>query len=171
MVMNLELLIEDLPPMPRNRSHMLIAKGKRPMNIKTPLCREYEKDLETRLLQFSKEMEAFKTIFIPDEHYIVATYLIFTPEDLLFTQKGTISSRTLDVDAHKVMTDTIFRSIGLDDKLMRDCHIVTPVSHDGKYNYKITLKLENKCTLKNMYSWTQNTTTQEKLDLMSYALL
>lgn len=141
------------------------------MNIKTPLCREYEKDLETRLLKFSLEILKFIEAHDPDEHYIVATYLIFTPEDLLFTQKGTISSRTLDVDAHKVMTDTIFRSIGLDDKLMRDCHIVTPVSHDGKYNYKITLKLENKCKLKNTYSWTQNTTTQEKLDSMSYALL
>lgn len=119
------------------------------MNIKTPLCREYEKDLEDRLIKFSDEMEKFKASFIPEDHYISATYLVFTPDDLLFTQKGTISSRTLDVDAHKVMTDTIFRSIGLDDKLMRDCHIVTPVSHNGKYNYKITFTLKNKSELFN----------------------
>ena len=36
--------IENLPPMPRNRSHMVA----RNMLIKTPLAREFEKDLVNR---------------------------------------------------------------------------------------------------------------------------
>lgn len=169
--MILILKFENIPPMPRNRSHMLVAKGKRPMNIKTPLCREFEKDLLHRLSIYQSEIAYFRSCYVPEKHYIAAEYYIYTPEDLLFTTKGAISSRTLDVDAHKVMTDVIYTSIGLDDKIMRDCRIVTPVSHDGNYNYIIILKLETKWNLQNTYSLTQNLTEQMRQDLMSSALL
>ena len=140
--MILILTFEDLPPMPLNRARMLTISGGRPMNIKTPLCREFEKDLHNRLLKFQSNIDYFNSCYVPNKHYIVAEYYIYTPEELLFTAKGAISSRSVDVDAHKVMTDVVFNCIGLDDKIMRDCRIITPVSHDGKHNYRIILRLE-----------------------------
>jgi hypothetical protein len=169
--MILILTFEDLPPMPRNRSHMLTAKGGRPMNIKTPLCREFEKDLHNRLLKFQSSIDYFNSCYVSNKHYIVAEYYIYTPEELLFTKQGAISSRSVDVDAHKVMTDVVFNCIGLDDKIMRDCRIITPVSHDGKHNYILILKLETKWNLKNTYTSTQNTITQMNENLMSSVLL
>jgi hypothetical protein len=163
--------IMDLPPMPRNRSHMLTVSGGRPMNIKTPLCREFEKDLEHRLSVYSEEMAEFKAAFIPKSHYIIMQMYVFTPRELLYTKEGHISSRSVDVDAHKAHIDTVFRCIGLDDKLVRDYGICTPVSTDGKYNYLIKIKLELLCNLENMSILMPSTTEQTKLDLMSYALL
>ena len=118
--MILTLRFEDLPPMPRNRSHMLTVSKGRPMNIKTPLCREFEKDVESRIKEFSSHALAFKEAFNPEKHYISAEYFIFTPREQLFTLKGQISAKAVDLDAHKVLQDTIFRCIQLDDKLIRN---------------------------------------------------
>ena len=147
--MILTLRFEDLPPMPRNRSHMLISKGKRPMNIKTPLCREFENDVQSRMRQFSEDSISFKEAFDPEKHYICAEYYIFTPREQLFTLKGQISAKAVDLDAHKVLQDTIFRCIDLDDKLIRHVTYFSPISHDGKWNYVILYKLENLCNLEN----------------------
>lgn len=157
--------------MPRNRSHMLTVSGRRPMNIKTPLCREFEKDLEQRLSEYSKEFIEFIRLFDPQVHYLYMQMLVFTPRELLFTKKGHISSNSVDVDAHKVQVDTIFRCLGLDDKMVRDYNVFTPVSHDGNYNYIIKIKLGLLCNLENMSIWTQNLTAPTKPDSMSFALL
>lgn len=169
--MEIKLLIEDLPVMPRNRSHMLTTSKGRPMNIKTELCRHYERTLEGMLHKYAEVMLRFKREYIPEEHYISATYYIFTPHDLLFTKKGTISAKSTDVDAHKVMTDTIFRVMGIDDKVMRDCRVITPVSYDGAWNQLIIFKLEKICNLKNEYSSILSSIEPEKQDLTWSALL
>lgn len=139
----LSIRIQNLDPMPRNRSHMLIKKGKLPMSIKTPLCREFEKDLEQRLLEYKEQLQEFKSSVDLNKNFISATYYVFTPKALLTTKSGAISSRTLDTDAHKVFRDTIYRCMGLDDKLERDTRIVTPISQDEYYNYVCVFKLEN----------------------------
>lgn len=169
--MQFHIALYNLPPMPRNRSHMLTVAGKRPMNIKTPLCREFEKDLEHRLSIYSDVMAEFKKSFNPKLHYIKLQMIIFTPREELFTQKDTISSRSHDADAHKAQMDTIFRCLGLDDKLVRDYSVITPVSHDGNYNHIILLKLENRCHLEDMSSLMLSLIEPTKSDLMSYALL
>jgi hypothetical protein len=169
--MILILKFEDLPPMPRNRSHMLIAKGRRPMNIKTPLCREFEKDLELRMKQFVPDVVRFKASYNPEINYISAEYYIFTPREQLFTLKGAISSKSVDLDAHKVMQDTIFRSMDMDDKLIRDARYFSPISHDGKWNYVVIYKLEKLCNLENTSTLIRSTTELMKNDSMSFALL
>lgn len=169
--MILTLRFEDLPPMPRNRSHMLLVKGKRPMNIKTPLCREFENDVESRMKEFSGHSLAFKEAFNPDKHYISAEYFIFTPREQLFTLKGQISAKAVDLDAHKVLQDTIFRCIQLDDKLIRNVNYFSPISHDGKWNYVILYKLENLCNLENTSISIQNLTKLMNNDSTSFALL
>lgn len=168
--MILILKFEDLPPMPRNRSHMLINKGRRPMNIKTPLCREFEADLELRMKQFVPDVARFKASFNPDNNYISAEYYIFTPREQLFTLKGHISSKSVDLDAHKVMQDTIFRSMGMDDKLIRDTRYFSPISHDGKWNYVIIYKLERLCNLENTSTLIRSTTELMRED-STYSVL
>ncbi len=134
----LTINIFNLPPMPRNRSHMLTVAGKRPMNIKTQLCREFEKDLEFRLKDYADDIAAFVYEFNPLKHYIQGNYTIYTPVVELFTKEGKISSRSVDSDAHKSMRDVIYKVIGLDDKLERDTRFFTPQSTDGNWNYVIT---------------------------------
>lgn len=136
------LKIDNLPPMPANRAKMLVSRPK-PMYVKTPLARQFELDLTERLGHYSEDFARFLKAFNPKEHYLSADYCIYTPQELLFTKSGGISRRAVDADAHKMLMDTIFRCIGLDDKLVRDYRVYTPPSPDGNWNYRITLQLEN----------------------------
>lgn len=142
---NLFFVILDLPAMPRNRSHQVV----RNMLIKTPLAREFEKDLRTRLHGYRKAFEGFQKGFNPLKHYVVATFNIFTPRENLFTKAGYISQHATDFDAHKLFVDVVFDCIGLNDKVIRDGRIFTPVSHDGNWNYTVTLRLEDLKELEN----------------------
>lgn len=157
--------------MPRNRSHMLTVAGKRPMNIKTPLCREFEKDLLQRLSTYKHEMEEFKKSFNPKIHYLSMKMIIFTPKEMLIKKEGGISSRSTDADSNKAQMDIVFQCLGLDDKLVRDYNVVTPISHDGNYNHIIIIKLEELCRLHDTSTWILNITEQMKSNSMSYALL
>ena len=153
--------------MPLNRARMLtVAKG-RPMNIKTQLCREYEKDLTSRLLEYKNEFTEFRKNFNPKEHYIEAVYTVFTPAELLFKKEGGISLRASDNDSYKVFTDCLFDSIGLDDKYIRDQRIISAVSDDENWNYIISLevkKLELLCQRK--YGLMQNIIEPQRSTLM-----
>ena len=169
--MILIIKFEDLPPMPRNRSHMLTVSKGRPMNIKTPLCREFEKDVTSRMNEFKAQSSKFKDSFDPKKNYISAEYYVFTPKDQLFTLESKISAKAVDLDAHKTLQDTIFKYIGLDDKLVRDVRYFSPVSHDGKWNFIVILKLENLCSLESTSSSIRSLTPLMNDDSMSFALL
>jgi len=169
--MILVIKFEDLPPMPRNRSHMLTISQKRPMNIKTPLCREFEKDVVSRMNEFKHQSAKFKEVFDPYKNYISAEYYVFTPKDQLFTLEQKISAKAVDLDAHKVLQDSIFKYIGLDDKLIREARYFSPISHDGKWNFVIILKLENLCSLENTSSSIRSLTRLMNDDSTSFALL
>lgn len=138
------------------------------MNIKTPLAREFEKDVEARMTEFKSDILRFVESFIPTKHYISAEYYMFTPKDTLFTKEGKISSRSNDTDSNKVFRDTIYRCIGLDDKLERDSRFFTPVSHDENHNVVVILKIERMECLVNTYSLMQNITEQTNEDLMLF---
>lgn len=158
----LSFILDDLPPMPRNRSHMLTVTKGRPMNIKTPLAREFEKDVIQRLEIYSDAINKFCKSFDPKIHYISAEYHIYTPMEILFTKEGVISSRSVDLDAHKCLQDTIFRFMGIDDKLVRDVRYHSPVSNDGKWNFVVMLNLEKIACLKSKSSLIQSTLKQTK---------
>jgi hypothetical protein len=113
------------------------------MLIKTGLARAFEQDLTDRLIQWEEEFMLFRTAFKPNLHFIRAHILVCTPKSELFTKQGAVSARAVDFDAHKLFVDTLFRSIGLDDKLIRDGRVTTPVSEDDKWNWIVDLKLEN----------------------------
>jgi len=133
--------IKNLPPMPRNRSHMVA----RNMLIKTPLAREFEKDLSHRLSSMDQTcFNNLRSEFNCKEHYLAAHYVIGTPETELFTKDGAISMRAVDVDAHKLFQDVICRYIGIDDKFIRKATYETLVSHDGNWNYVVTFHIREK---------------------------
>lgn len=167
----ISIVLEDLPPMPRNRSHMLTVTKGRPMNIKTPLAREFEKDVTQRLEVYSDAITEFRKSFDPKLHYISAEYFIYTPASALFTKDGIISSRSVDLDAHKSLQDTIFRFMGLDDKLVRDVRYHSPESPDDKWTFVCVFNLEKIACLKNKYTLTVNIIRPTNDDSMSYALL
>ena len=150
--MILTLVFEDLPPMPRNRSHMLTVVKRRPMNIKTPLAREFEKDITNRMEIYRPAINEFTKSFDRQLHYISAEYFIYTPMEAMFTKDGHISSRSVDLDAHKLLQDTIFKSMELDDKLVREVSYRSPVSSDGKWNFVCIYNLEKISCLKSKYS-------------------
>jgi hypothetical protein len=132
----LHIVINDLPPMPRNRSHMVA----RNMLIKTDLAREFEKDLKLRMNDYAEMFFTFRHEFKPTQSYLKVKYTIFTPKSELFTKEGKISLKAVDVDAHKLFQDVMFKSLGLDDKYIRNVSIFTPVSIDDKWNYVITIE-------------------------------
>ena len=145
--MILILNIEDLPPMPRNRSHMLTVSGKRPMNIKTPLCREFEKTLEGILQAYLPPMEKFKSAFVPKKHFISAEFFIYAPKEVILTQEQVISSRCPDFDSNKALTDVIFKVLQMDDKLIKSATIKYLISPSNNWDHIIILRLENLETL------------------------
>lgn len=138
--------IKNLPPCPRNRSHQVV----RNMLIKTDLARAFEADLTERLEEFSDDFRDFVGMVCLHEHYLSIVYIIYTPSDSLFTKDGRISSKSVDLDAHKVFQDTIFRCIGLDDKMIREAKYTTPVSLDGKWNYSVEITIKKISELKQL---------------------
>lgn len=137
MIQAITLRIDDLPPMPRNRSHMIA----RNMLIKTPLAREFEKDLVSRLSSYSSHIGLLKESFSPDQHFLKVNYTIYTPHDDLFTKSGRISLKAVDCDAHKLFQDVIFRTMDIDDKYIRNVTYFTPESRDNHWNYVVTIEV------------------------------
>ena len=168
--MELELHFYNLPPMPTNRAKALVIVKGRPMYIKTPLAREFEKDLMNRLLKFSNNISEFVSNFDKKIHFISAKYSFYTEYQTLFTKDGCISNRAGDLDSHKLFQDTLFSFMGLDDKLIRDVRYCSYPSLDDKPNVKVIFKLESLCKIKNA-TLTQSIMEQQNQDLTSFALL
>lgn len=138
----MNIKINNLPPMPRNRSHMIA----RNMLIKTPLAREFEKDLFFRLKEFEMDALEFKSKFNPKTNYLKVIYYLYTPENELFKKDGGISLHSVDADAHKIFQDVLAKSIGIDDKFFKDVSYQTRVSSDGNWNYLVNFEIqENEC--------------------------
>lgn len=129
--MKLTIEINDMPFMPLNRAKMVVGKP-RPMLIKTALCREFEKDLESRLVVYGKHI-------IKDDEYIEVVYNLLCPKSEFFTKDGKLSSRCPDADSIKVLQDVIFRSIGIDDKHIKNLTVNMVPSEDEKWNYIINI--------------------------------
>jgi hypothetical protein len=113
----------------------------RNMLIKTPLAREFEKDLVNRLEAYSSQIELLRGSFSPDQHFLKVNYTIYTPHADLFTKEGRISLKAVDCDAHKLFQDVIFRTIGVDDKYIRNVQFFTPESKDEFWNYVVKIEI------------------------------
>jgi len=130
--MYLFIVIDNLPYMPLNRAKMVVARPK-PMLIRTDLCREFEKDLLTRLALYPKQN-------LPHDEYIKITYNLYCPSEDYFTKEGKISSRCPDADSIKVLQDTLFKHLGLDDKHIKELIVKVRPSATGNWDYEIEIE-------------------------------
>lgn len=134
------LLIEifGLPHCPRNRSHAILKKGKASFLGKTEAARSYEAALKHHLGKYQYVAAGFKNSFDPQTQHLVAIWEFISPEVL--TKSGKVSENGTDLDAHKVLQDTIFEFIGIDDAyIMRD----TRSKCQGDYAVKLDLRICN----------------------------
>jgi hypothetical protein len=125
----LEIKIQNLPPMPRNASHVPTSRG---FLRKTDMARLFEDDLATLIKDLPK-------LGHNTHGYQVVCY-IYTPKEKLRTLKGNISQNSIDFDAHKVFWDTICKQIDIDDSQFVDVRIVKGLSFDEFWNYKVEIK-------------------------------
>lgn len=160
--MKIEFTILDLPPMPRNRSHQPIGNRL----IKTQLAREFEKDLMARLYEMKDNLQLFSYQYEASKHYIKAEIVIYTPRENMITKSNTISQHSTDFDAHKLFVDVLFKTLDLNDKLIRDGRIVTPISNDDKWNYHVTLEFRPIEELGNLCTYLKTTSTEELANLL-----
>jgi len=130
--MILRIVIDNLPYLPLNRAKMVVGRPK-PMLIKTDLCREFEKDLISRLQEYPAQI-------LPADEYLKVTYNLYCPLGDFFTKEGKISSRCPDADSIKVLQDTMFKHLGLDDKHIKELVVNMRISITGNWDYVIDLE-------------------------------
>ncbi len=130
--------INGLPHCPRNRSHAIFKKGKASFLGKTEAAHSYEKALLYRLKLQEYKIINFASQFDPKTQHLIAIWEFHSPEVL--TKDGRYSMNGTDLDAHKVLQDTIFRFIGIDDAyIVRD----TRTKVQGNYSVKLDLRIVN----------------------------
>lgn len=136
--MPLYIEIKGLPHCPRNRSHAIMKKGKFSMLGKTEAARSYEAALKFHLAKFKGPASDFLSGFDKEKHHLVAIWEFHSPEVL--TKSGKVSENGVDLDAHKVLQDTIFEFIGIDDSyIMRD----TRSKVQGEYAVLLDLRISS----------------------------
>lgn len=132
------LEVKGLPHCPRNRSHAIVKKGAASFMAKTEAARSYEKALKFHLEKFKEEVTKFRNSFDSEKQYLVAIWELASPEVL--TKSGKVSENGVDLDAHKVLQDTIFEFIGIDDAyVMRD----TRSKLQGSYVVRLDLRIHD----------------------------
>lgn len=113
---SIKLQITGLPPCPRNRSHSSVVQKGRAMTIRTEAGRQYEKAIQ-QVLRGKVDLK-FKDKFDSKKHVLIATFVFTTPD--LYTKDDRLSQTSVDLDAHKILQDTLFGVVGLDDGHMVD---------------------------------------------------
>jgi len=97
-----------------------------------------------------KQLEHLKELFDPKKHCITISILCLYPEEIFFTQKGTISAKTFDVsNVEKPIIDVIFlekyattkiTNVGIDDKFIIDMHSYKRSYHKNEIRIKIQIE-------------------------------
>jgi hypothetical protein len=134
--MNLILIIEGLPHCPRNRSHSIVKSKTHSFLAKTAVARAYEDAVKQELRQYAEQIEEFKKSFDKNCHALMAQWRFYSPEVL--TQTGKVNENGTDLDAHKVLQDTIMEVVGIDDAYITVDH---RSKYPGDYKVYLTLKL------------------------------
>lgn len=134
--MNIVIILDGLPHCPRNRSHTIIKKGKASFLGKTEAARAYEDAIRLDLVDKYDEMQAFSKNFNKEKDALVAFWRFYSPD--VTTISGKISENGTDLDAHKVLQDTIMELVGIDDAyIVSDTRQKLP----GDYRVELTLKI------------------------------
>lgn len=129
--------INGLPHCPRNRSHTILRRGNASFLGKTEAARMYEEAILMELGPYSAEVQEFAKKFDINKHCLEAIWELHSPDVL--TKTGKISENGTDLDAHKVLQDTVMGFIGIDD-----AYIVKDTRTKLHGDYKVCLSLKIK---------------------------
>lgn len=121
----LKLFFLNLPPQPRNATHMM---GK----TLTPLARAFKDDIQERM-----ERTGLKDYF--KESTAIKLFLtVYTPVETFLTKENNLSKTSIDFDAHKLFIDEISKYFGFNDGLISEFEYEkTPI--EGCWCFKITI--------------------------------
>jgi hypothetical protein len=110
-----ELLLEirGLEPCPRNRSHVAIVRGKFAQIIKTEAAKSYEEAIHQHLTKYILNQQNFIKEFDEMKHALKVDWIFGTPD--LYTRSRKLSNTSVDLDAHKVLQDSVMSFVGIDD--------------------------------------------------------
>ncbi len=78
----------------------------------------YEAALEQELKWMEEQFTEFRNFFDRRKHFLQARWFIYSPDTM--TKEGGISQNSTDLDAHKVLQDTIMKLVGVDDAFIAD---------------------------------------------------
>lgn len=81
--------------------------------FKTEAATAYEKAIIKHLAPFVDQIKVFASQFDKKKHGLEAKWVFETPD--FYTKEGKISENSVDLDAHKVLQDTIMECVGVDD--------------------------------------------------------
>lgn len=135
--MVIKLVIEGLPHCPRNRSHTILRKGKASFLGKTEAARMYEQAIKQELANRELDCTFFKNQFDKNKHVLWAEWIFYSPD--LLTKDGRVSMNSTDLDAHKVLQDTVMEVVGIDD-----AYIVGDFRQKRQGEYRVELILTMK---------------------------
>lgn len=132
----LHLIIKGLPHCPRNRSHTII-RGRNGASFlgKTEAARRYEEAIMIELEEMKELAAQFAAQFDKSRHALTAHWVFYSPD--LLTKDGKISENSTDLDAHKVLQDTVMEFVGIDD-----AYIIEDKRQKWLGDYKVLLTLE-----------------------------
>lgn len=138
--MNLEMELHGLPHCPRNRSHTILRKGKASFLGKTEAARAYEAAILIDLKPYIEAAARFKLAFDSTKHYLSAKWTFYSPD--VMTKDGRVSMNGTDLDAHKVLQDTVMKFLGVDDAFI--CYDVRK-KLQGDYKVVMHFVIEEIC--------------------------
>lgn len=117
--------------------------------------REFKKEVRLKLSPHLKQIAEFTKNFDSTKNVIKANYVFYVPKEKLFTKKGTVSKKSIDVDNFvKSLTDSVFKIMGelnsdCDDSQIMEMNLKKTMSHDDKYYVRIELFLISLLFLEN----------------------
>ena len=121
----LKLFFQNLPPQPRNSTHMANHRL-------TDLARAFKDDIQERMARTGLK-----------EHFAESTAIklfltVYTPVETYLTKDNKLSKTSIDFDAHKLFIDEIAKYFGFNDGLIVEFEYdKSPI--EGSWCFKVTI--------------------------------
>lgn len=120
-----KLFFQNLPPQPRNGTHM----GNHRL---TPLANAFKDDITERM-ERTKLKDGFKNCTS-----IKLFLTVYTPIEIFVTLDGNVSKTSIDFDAHKLLIDQIAKYFGFNDGLIVEFEFdKRPI--EGSWCFEVTI--------------------------------
>jgi hypothetical protein len=120
--MNQLQFLLPIKPLSVNKKFTLHRKAR--ILIKSKEAQVYEAKLDKLLLQIDDDLKELAASYKKEKHSISFEVEVFVPQHEFFTKQKTINQKCLDVtNAFKMLEDTIFKRLGIDDSQITQASI------------------------------------------------